>query len=273
MKRILPALLFSVAFNCNAQNGLSNMSFETWTTTVIGTVPVGWFSSQVTQKTSGAQHGTSYAQFKNAAGSPASMFLTSSPTGFSAGAPYTQQPASISGFYKSAGMTANDYCSVYAVTFKSQTVSAVASFTASGNVGAWTSFNAPFVSLTGIGNDTLHIIMSIPSQGSGTTTPGATMDIDNLQLNNVVAIDKRSAGTSFLAFPNPASDVFNIQSMDENASSLIVRTVDGKMILKQDIPGEAIHLSIGSFDEGIYFYEIVDKSDCVLFRSRLVIAR
>src|SRR3954470_2925164 len=104
-KVIFGSLLLCITSAFNAQSGLSNLSFETWTTTVLGSTPVGWFASNVTQQTTGAQNGTKYARLSQSSNQSGFIFLGDMSH---LGAPIAANPTVLTGFYKTSGMNPGD---------------------------------------------------------------------------------------------------------------------------------------------------------------------
>jgi hypothetical protein len=86
MKTLLLLTGAIVAANINAQNGLSDLNFETWTTNIFGSVPAGWVGLNI-RVTIGAQDDTSYVQLKTSQNGDVYLFLSN---GSKPGSPYTK---------------------------------------------------------------------------------------------------------------------------------------------------------------------------------------
>jgi hypothetical protein len=278
MKTKLLLLSASVAsMLCSAQSGLTNLSFEAWSTTITGPAPTGWYGSGVTQKTSGAQHLSSYAEIKNVSSSQTGLLMLGSISGtastFAGGVPYTQTPITFSGFYRSAGLATNDKCDFTAYTTKNGNIAYMAVASKTGNTSSWTSFTAPFMSLGANANDTIYMIFTVATHTSSPATVGASMDLDNITLSSVVGLDEHSVGTAFLAYPNPAAGNITLRSMDERAKFLNVVSVEGRVVAQEHILGETTTLSTASLPEGIYVYEIRSDDKSLLYSSRFVVTK
>jgi hypothetical protein len=275
MKRIttsttifISVLFLSLSFSqmSLAQNGLSNMSFETWTVTVLGgSTPTGWFASNVTQQTSGAQNGNSYARLTCASNNSGMLVLGPNVEG----APFAVTPLALTGFYKTAGLASADTVRITGFSMKSNTIHALGTYIINSNKSAWTSFNMPFVVMNSVQGDTIQIFfMNDPGN-----TVGSTFDVDNISIvtNNPVKIDERSLGSSFMIYPNPAKEVLNIISKDEEASRVIVSDMHGKKISEYEINSEHLVIDLQNYAQGVYFYKILDKTNEAIFTSKFVV--
>lgn len=271
---LLCLALFS--FKYKAQFGLGNLSFENWSTNPMGLAPSGWFGTGLTKKTSGAQQGNNYASLSpdniNSGflmlGNLASLGGT-----VTGGAPYTQVPVSISGFYKASGIStssASPFMNAY--TKDNGQLNTMAAYTFTANTNSWTSFSAPFYPTQGnpAAVDSMFILFNIGVFGSSTI-----FDIDNVSIQSmgVVGIDKHSIGTNFLVYPNPAHNELTILSKTEKTVNLMLMSIDGKIIKSEMLNEGDTKINLTSYPAGIYIYQILDSEQNVLLRSKMVVER
>lgn len=84
---------------------------------------------------------------------------------------------------------------------------------------------------------------------------------EGLALTNVNTLSKR---IDYKVFPNPTSDLINIEIKDENYKTyrLSVFDVTGKVILQKQIDHvETIQLNLSNYPTGLYLLEIRDASN------------
>lgn len=276
-------LVLSVVFSMNANaQGLANLSFENWTVGPFGNAPDGFFGAVLTQQTTGAQSGTSYVRIttsdtsaSNHDGFMVLAQLTASFT-FQIGEPYTNKPISMNGFYKTSGLMTGDTITVQSILFNMGNLVGFTQFQDTGNVSGWTSFSAPFFYFSALNPDTLYISASSNAQtiGGGPNAIGSTLDLDNLSFALPLgAVEKKSVGTSFLVYPNPASGIINIKSKDINAKSIVISNVMGELISETTIETENTVIDLQNFASGIYSYSILGKDGATLLQSKFVVAK
>jgi hypothetical protein len=85
--------------------------------------------------------------------------------------------------------------------------------------------------------------------------------IDDVKITNVLGIEENSMEVS--VYPNPATDVLNIQ-LTENASSVSVMGMDGKVISTESVNSNSIAVNVSDLVAGVYFYEVVAENGTVV---------
>ncbi len=83
-----------------------------------------------------------------------------------------------------------------------------------------------------------------------------------------------SAGTSGInentisvnAYPNPANSELNI-TMSENATSVAVISMDGKVVASQEVNGTSTTINVANLNSGVYFYEVTAENGLVVRNS------
>jgi hypothetical protein len=85
--------------------------------------------------------------------------------------------------------------------------------------------------------------------------------IDDVKITNVAGIEENSMEVS--VYPNPATDVLNIQ-LTENASSVSVLGMDGKVISTQVVNENSTTVNVSNLVSGVYFYEVVAENGTIV---------
>jgi len=267
LKTVATVILLATTITLSAQSGLSNMSFETWTTSFVGPTPVGWFGIEVSQQTTGAQQGSKYARLGQTATESGFLFLGDTTN---MGAALAYNPASITGFYKTSGMQPGDVMSIQAITNKGNSTKAVASKSVGLNIATWTSFSVAFTVISPGAPDTINIfVINDPNN-----TIGAQFDVDNFAFNNgPVGIDERSIGTPFMIYPNPAKESLTIISKSESATDIIITDIVGKKVSELKINGDKTTIDVSAYKGGIYFYSILNPAGVAIYTSKFVVEK
>src|SRR5690349_6148618 len=142
-KLILLFCLTLTTINYQSQNGLTNLSFENWSTNFIGPAPTGWFGTGLAKQTTGAQQGNNYVRITSNSTTQGVLMLgniTGMAGTFTGGQPYNQMPISISGFYKGSDLTTNSNAALLnSYTKENGQINMMAMHTFSVDVSVWTS--------------------------------------------------------------------------------------------------------------------------------------
>jgi hypothetical protein len=85
--------------------------------------------------------------------------------------------------------------------------------------------------------------------------------IDDVKITNVAGVEENSMEVS--VYPNPATDVLNIQ-LAENASSVSVLGMDGKVISTQVVNANTATVNVSNLVSGVYFYEVVAENGTIV---------
>jgi Secretion system C-terminal sorting domain len=77
------------------------------------------------------------------------------------------------------------------------------------------------------------------------------------QHRDTIEVFNPSGNAEVFMFPNPASDVINIYRNDEGVekASLIVFSLDGKLILQTDIENQTKFIDISQLGDGLYYFQ------------------
>lgn len=78
--------------------------------------------------------------------------------------------------------------------------------------------------------------------------------------------------TSISVFPNPASDVLNITGVPA-AACMVVLDVQGRILESSLIKKSNSKINVASYQNGIYFYQLVDLKGNILDKGKFAVAR
>ena len=82
--------------------------------------------------------------------------------------------------------------------------------------------------------------------------------------NSTASINENTLVTS--AYPNPANSELNI-TMSENATSVAVISMDGKVVASQEVNGNSTIINVANLNSGVYFYEVTAENGLVIRNS------
>ncbi len=278
MKKHLPLFIALILLMINASAQMTNLNFESWTTSS-PSYPTEWRGSTISQETVGAQQGNSFARIVTTTTANGSMFVGTfiTPTTFKSGVLFNQKPTALNGFYKTSGLATGDSAMIVFFSLRGNPASLVTygSFVETTNKSTWTSFSIPLTYPGSVTPDTATIfVASNPKpMGYGANSLNSTIDVDNFSFTGLTGIDEKTIGTSFLAFPNPANKEFTIVSKNEEAVSVLISDISGKIISTEPIEYGNASINLDNYVNGVYFYTIVDKNKVVLFTSKFVVSK
>ena len=75
---------------------------------------------------------------------------------------------------------------------------------------------------------------------------------------------------NFLLFPNPNSGNFYINSPSENVSSVLIETVEGKLLFSYKVHGKQVEINNSEITPGIYFCTLL-SNNTIIGRKKLII--
>lgn len=124
------------------------------------------------------------------------------------------------------------------------------------NTTSWTPISIPLDALTGTANK-----MVIQATSSNTDTPiaGSWIEVDNFEVvNSQTSSVSEFSKNDINLYPNPASDVINIETSQE-AEAISITSMEGRVVYSSDINGTNTSIDVSSFDAGVYYYTITNK--------------
>jgi hypothetical protein len=259
-----------------ATTPLPNPSFESWTTETVE-VASDWYSLNFflasfglenANKTTDANTGTYAVEMTTVLNDQDTMpsFLTMGPINLFSltnpfeNAPYNASPTNFSGAYKYAPVNGDQ--GIITMTFFQAGVPIGMHneyFTAQ---GSYTTFNSA-LTITGI-PDSINFLAY-----SG-DNPGSVLKLDDLQFTGGNVGISENLMSDFEMYPNPATEMVTIALPDEGSFTLIVTSMDGKVIMnKSNITGNQL-IKLDDFNKGIY---IVDIANGQLHKTKKLVVR
>ncbi len=281
---LLLALLFSYGLIVKAQY-INNGGFETWT----AADPTGWQTpnattsgfgvTTVTKETADVHSGLNSAKLetKNVIIYPVPGILTNGtitvnaastpPVTITGGVPFTQRPGTFTGFYKYTPGTGDIcYLSVFLLKRNGGVVDTIgyAQFTNTASVTAWTQFSAPFTYYLPDNPDTMQVLLI--SSDPNNPIVGSILKVDDLNLaGGTLGITKYSILKSINIFPNPASDLINVQFNNETSAQTVVTlfSLVGQKVKEVILPvGTGLSsINVRDLKDGMYFIQIQSGKD------------
>ena len=126
-------------------------------------------------------------------------------------------------------------------------------------IGIWAKDSADYVATT---SGTMYF--AIGAKGTVTAASSINVRLDDISIVKYVApvggLNENNIVAS--AFPNPTSDVFNIE-LNTVATNVSVIAMDGKVVSSKEINSKSISLNVASLNAGMYIYEIVSSNGTV----------
>jgi hypothetical protein len=133
------------------------------------------------------------------------------------------------------------------------------------SVANWTTatFTMNPTGTTGVANRMVIFAVSSVKGYFDLQTPsvGTTLWIDGFTTG--FAGIEESVSFEALVYPNPASDVLNI-NVNTNATSVSIMGMDGKVISSESVNSNSIAVNVSDLVAGVYFYEVVAENGTVV---------
>jgi hypothetical protein len=284
--------------NCNAQ---PNPGFENWTTTFGVEDPDGWqtqnFLSLLSPpnplsafKVIGVDvHSGNYALklktvFMNNNPDPSQIHDTMgitftgkvnpSPFAYILGYPYTGRPEKLE-FWAKYTPVGNDTGGAYVYLIKQSGTSH--DTIAGGEIRilpttTYTLFQLTLTYLSTALPDSAVIGFS-SSHKDSLARVGSTLFVDDVALTGWVGIDQYDINNKVKVFPNPAKYNITISTQINDADNIQLIDISGKLINDYKIQNYSTNINTSAFAEGIYFYEVRDKTNCILTKGKFNVVK
>ena len=127
-----------------------------------------------------------------------------------------------------------------------------------GGSGSWES---GLVSMPAVIADDLRFKMWYHGQvaiGTGGIGYAESNVFDTVVCDTVVGINSFTS-EQISIYPNPASDLINIQTSETEKYTLLISSVNGQLIMERKIVGRTLQLDLSPVKEGVYFITIRSK--------------
>lgn len=273
--------------------GIPNAGFEEWTNNTYYEDPNGWITfnsltalvQSATVEKSIDKHSGNYAvkisTKTHTIGSPPfakTDTLAGIAVSGSNGKPgfaYSGRPAHFNGYYKH-DCPKGDTAFIVAYLYKWNTVKgkrdslAIAYFYSASTVDTYVPFTAQFGYTSSTKSaDTAVIIISSSGKKK---LPGSVLYVDDLTFDVVTDVSESLQGQMVLAYPNPAKEDFSIANLPDNAANILVKDLTGRTI--EEINATPITtFSTLNYPQGIYYYEVKDKSSSLLHSGKFCVTK
>lgn len=277
MKQFILLISFlTTGFLLQAQY-INNAGFETWPN---GSDPTGWQSpnsftsglgvTTVSKDVADYHSGLCAAKLetKSVFGYPVPGILTNGiinvnlsatpPASITGGVPFTQKPTFFKGYYKYTPAT-GDVC-ILRVNLLKRNGSAVdtigyAQFSNTATINSWTLFEATFTYLSVENPDTMQV--TIYSSNPLSAVVGSILKVDDLYLEGGMGINKINLWKSITVFPNPTSDLINIQfhNATKTQTTIAIYSLVGQKVSETILPTgtELSSINVRNLNKGMYF--------------------
>ncbi len=122
--------------------------------------------------------------------------------------------------------------------------------------------------------DTAAIIF-MSSKNANCGRVNSTLYLDDVLFTGWVGINESntSGKDKVKAFPNPAKGSMNIETQIKDAYIVRVRDSSGKLAGIYRILNNSISINTSLFSTGVYFYDIIDKKEKVLFNGKFSVIK
>lgn len=287
--------LLSIGFIClatlgSAQSGLTNLSFETYTVIpVLGVSPVGFLSTGCTSITTGAQHLNAFARLTSNNVSAANLgngaMMLGTVSGFTTmniGAPYAIMPTAFTGYYKATVQAADTAFIVFDlkklhVSVITNTVTKWIAIPTSSSTTSWTQFSLN-INYSGGTPDSAFIMCAANKSWAGTNHPvgpgGTILDVDNFAFVNLANVQSFEDQALLLgAYPNPATENFNIISKSANAVKVEVYDLSGRLIENKQFEMDKVSINVNNYSPGLYIYKVYDNANRTLKTEKFTVTQ
>ncbi len=296
-KFTLLTILLAAFFAANAQQALTNGGFETWTSSH---TPTGWttyeemiaplagigltvkdsvdkFSGTASIKITSQYVALAQDTVAGAVGVGTGFFDGQQPKMY--GTPFTSSPDTLEFAYK---YTPVDADSAGFQMFLSKAGSTNPKIAFGGQLvntaGQWGFITIPlgayYSDTTGTADTLLLAFYSSYLQSSQVTRQGSVLNVDAVRLGYKTTptfIENINNNLNVRVFPNPASELVNIQTSEPVVNaSVVVYDMTGRVITHEFGGGNNFELVTANWESGIYSYSILSNS-VVVNKGRIVV--
>lgn len=204
---------------------------------------------------------------------------TTPSTSLSGGIPFTSTPSDLKGYYQYAPQS-GDSCQIAIVLTKTNTSThkpdtvAYSLFQSDATVSSWTLFDLPLTYKIMEAPDSMNV--TIMSSTGKQTTKGSIMYVDSIYVEgNVMAtgIDNNDDGGNVNLYPNPSSNIVNIQLNNEitgDVSLKIYNSLGEQLSSEMANPENNLHsIDIAGFQKGFY-YVVISNNKYHIIKKLLI---
>jgi hypothetical protein len=136
--------------------------------------------------------------------------------------------------------------------------------------GSYTQFTVPIVYVP-VWNMPDTAIIYFSSSKVWQPKKGSVLTVDDVAFTVPTSIEE-STVYSKPAYPNPASTMITINT-DKNAATINVYDVTGRMVISYPVESRKTPVNTASYEQGIYIYRVMDKSNAVINTGKFTVAK
>lgn len=130
-----------------------------------------------------------------------------------------------------------------------------------GNVSTWSNKTITLTNAGGSGTANQVYMLAGSSiggffNGFVAPRPGSALSLDNVRLSSGNAGVEENALSGATIYPNPVSDMLNFDLNGNDATSVSIYSLDGKLLISQDANGATGSVNVSSLNTGMYIYQI-----------------
>lgn len=127
------------------------------------------------------------------------------------------------------------------------------------DVTTWTSHTFSMNTAGGTGTANKMIFTAVSSSYgvyvAGTPTVGGTLWLDNVQVIGGGTSSIEENAITALVYPNPATDVLNIE-LNETATNVTIVSLDGKVVVSEAVNSNNVSVDVANLVPGTYVYAV-----------------
>lgn len=287
---LIPAILVWVftipSFGQNEQ--IPNGGFETWHSQGQGEDPDTWGSlfnqfdqnPNMVTKTTDANSGNYALKLACDTGSvfwiPGDTIYGSVNLGLvnaqvsNAKVPFNSKPDSLTGYMKGTVINGGFYMNMKLYKAGASIASATYFFVASSP--GYSGFSVPVTYSQNVTPDTMTFTIIAAHPGlNPSADPNNECYVDDLVLiYNTTGISDAESNVELSIFPNPVSNLLQIENKTSETLFLNVFEITGKNLLIAELQPGKNTISITEFSDGIYFYQVINLTGKILKTEKLV---
>jgi hypothetical protein len=174
--------------------------------------------------------------------------------------PVIGHPNSLCGYYKYIPQN-NDLLWITIWLFNDGVIISQAEI--QGNASAsWTSFTMPFDTYSAADSATIMLCAYSPTGPTDGPNGNSVLYVDNLSFDDLVSISEESTERNiFHLYPNPASDIINLDIYNPSNADLTLKiyNVIGTLVKSKILNPNKLQFVVGDLSNGIYMLEIESK--------------
>lgn len=102
----------------------------------------------------------------------------------------------------------------------------------------------------------------------------STLFVDDVAFTGWVGLDEdKPEDRVAKVFPNPARNTVTIYASSEGAEIINLRDISGRIVFSGNLQDKKTSINTDLFSQGVYFYEILDNNNKVLYRDRFNVTK